>query len=50
MGKIGSEAAIAGLVEALNDECSDVRGKAVEALGKIGSEVAIGELVDVVND
>jgi HEAT repeat protein/3',5'-cyclic AMP phosphodiesterase CpdA len=45
-----SEKAIPELVKALNDEDSDVRRRAAEALGKIGSDAAIEELVKALND
>jgi HEAT repeat protein len=40
LGQIGTETAVAGLLEALNHDDSDVRCSAVSALGEISSEVA----------
>ena len=49
LGKIGSNAAIPELVQALNDEDCIVRRSAAYALGKIGSVEAIPELVKALN-
>ncbi|CCI30625.1 Similar to tr/Q8YVS1/Q8YVS1 (fragment) [Microcystis sp. T1-4] len=50
LGKIGSEAAIPGLLKALEDSNEDVRSNAAEALGKIGSETAIPGLLKALKD
>ena len=53
LGEIGSEAAIASLVKALenpNDNDDYIRGNAAEALGEIGSEAAIASLVKALED
>jgi HEAT repeat protein len=41
LGKIGNEAAVSPLLEALNHEYSDMRISAVEALGNIGNQAAV---------
>ncbi|MGK7876474.1 MAG: HEAT repeat domain-containing protein, partial [Xenococcaceae cyanobacterium] len=48
--KIGSEAAIPALIQALEDEDSSVRRIAANALEKIGSEAAIPALIQALED
>jgi predicted protein tyrosine phosphatase len=50
LGQIGTETAVAGLLEALNHEDSDVRGSAVSALGEISSEVAAVAVMRALSD
>ncbi len=52
LGKIGSEAAVEALTEALRDKDEDayVRGAAAVALGEIGSEEAVEPLSKVLSD
>jgi hypothetical protein len=50
LAKIGSEAAIPGLVKALEDSDRDVRGNAAEALGNIGSEATLTALLNALKN
>ena len=49
LGRAGAPA-IPGLLEALKDENSDVRGRAVEALGKIGDTSVVSALIPMLAD
>jgi HEAT repeat protein len=50
LGKLDSEAAILGLLQALEDKNSSVRLSAEEVLGKLGSEAAIPGLLQALED
>ncbi|MCI0350919.1 MAG: HEAT repeat domain-containing protein, partial [Acidobacteriales bacterium] len=46
LGEIGTEGAVAALIEALKDEDSDVRVRSAEVLGRIGGEQAVAALIE----
>ncbi|NMG22116.1 HEAT repeat domain-containing protein [Brasilonema bromeliae] len=48
--KIGDSTAVTGLIQALNDEDSDVRRRVVGALVKIGDSTAVTGLIQALND
>ena len=49
-GKTKADAAVAGLLEALQDKGSDVRVEAANALGKIQSDMAVPGLLEALKD